>query len=135
MRAGARLLLWLAALVSIPAVTSTRALAQPAGAYVVTAYCQQGTTKAGVRVTRGIAAADPAHLPIGSVIRVDAASSRDAGIYTVLDTGSKVIGRHVDLFVPDCGRAKRFGRQLLRILVLRFGWDPKASASAEFTPR
>jgi len=27
-------------------------------------------------------------------------------IYTVLDTGSKVNGRHLDLFTPDCHRGK-----------------------------
>jgi 3D (Asp-Asp-Asp) domain-containing protein len=97
--------------------------------FTVTAYCQQGVTKSGVRVRPGIAAADPAYLPLGSVIHVDAPQASDRGVYTVLDTGAKVNGLHVDLYKPNCSRAKRFGRQLLRVSVLRFGWHRHVATS------
>jgi 3D (Asp-Asp-Asp) domain-containing protein len=98
--------------------------------FTVTAYCQHGITKSGVPVQPGVAAADPAYLPLGSVVHVDAPGASDRGIYTVLDTGAKVIGHHLDLYKPDCRGAKRFGRQLLRVTVLRVGWRWRAASSS-----
>ncbi len=95
-----------------------------------TAYCQAGITRSGVDTHMGIAAADPAVLPVGSVIRVKASDARYSGIYTVLDTGRKVLGRTIDLFMHDCREATKFGRQGVLIVVLRHGWDPRESASA-----
>jgi 3D (Asp-Asp-Asp) domain-containing protein len=92
-----------------------------------TAYCQSGLTKAGTSTRTGIVAADPRVLPVGSVLQiVDGPSS---GIYTVMDTGAAVKGRKIDIFIPDCARARRFGAQTLRVHVLRHGWDPKAQPS------
>lgn len=90
--------------------------------FIVTAYCQQGITKSGIRATPGVAAADPDFVPLGSVVGVATPPSTDLSIYTVVDTGAKVKGRVLDLFTPDCGRAKQFGRRLLRVTILRFGW-------------
>lgn len=91
-----------------------------------TAYCQDGKTKSGAPTRAGIVAADPRVLPVGSVLRVESPGAH-AGIYTVMDTGGAVDGRKIDIFMPDCARAKKFGRQTLRIRVLRLGWDPRAS--------
>ena len=92
---------------------------------VATAYCQRGKTQSGVQVRTGIVAADPKVIPVGSVVRVmDGAAS---GIYTVMDTGSEVKGRKIDIFIPDCTRARHFGEQHVRIRILRHGWNPKAS--------
>ena len=96
--------------------------------FTATAYCDRGTTKAGVKAQQGVAAADPAVLPVGSVVRVDSPSPEHQGIYTVMDTGGKVVGRRIDLFVGDCQQAKRFGLQRVLVRVLRLGWNPKASA-------
>lgn len=93
-----------------------------------TAYCQAGKTQSGAHTHTGIVAADPAVLPVGSVIRLDGLADGLAGIYTVMDTGTAVKGAHIDLFVPDCGRAKAFGERAVLVHVLRRGWDPKASA-------
>src|SRR4029078_4581733 len=65
--------------------------------FVATAYCRGQTTAAGVDVQAGIAAADEALLPEGSVISVSGVPEQYRGIYTVMDTGPKVLGRHVDL--------------------------------------
>jgi|SRR5690242_16035207 3D (Asp-Asp-Asp) domain-containing protein len=94
--------------------------------YLATAYCQPGKTQSGVRVRTGIVAADPRFLPVGSVVRiVDGVAS---GIYTVMDTGARVKGHQIDIFIPDCARAQRFGEQRVRLRILRHGWNPKASA-------
>jgi len=92
-----------------------------------TAYCQEGKTKSGAPARSGIVAADPRVLPVGSVIRIDVPKAY-AGVYTVMDTGAAVNGRRLDVFIPDCAHAKRFGRQSMRVRVLRRGWNPKDSA-------
>jgi peptidoglycan lytic transglycosylase len=91
-----------------------------------TAYCRHGQTASGAHATSGIVAADPRVLPVGSILRIDAPKPY-AGIYSVMDTGSRIKGREIDIFVPDCARAMRFGRRLVNVRVLRRGWDPKAS--------
>lgn len=97
------------------------------GPFVATAYCDSGTTKAGVRTRRGIVAADPDLLPVGSVLRVkDPEQPRYDGIYTVMDTGSAVQGRKIDLFVSDCDEAKEFGLKRVQVRILRLGWNPRA---------
>jgi 3D (Asp-Asp-Asp) domain-containing protein len=95
-----------------------------------TAYCQDGKTKSGAKARAGIVAADPRVLPEGSVVRVEFPRAY-AGIYTVMDTGGAIDGRKLDIFIADCARAKQFGRQTLKIRVLRRGWDPKATTTSD----
>jgi len=93
-----------------------------------TAYCKGTTTTSGVNVRSGIAAADPDLLPVGSVIQVDGPGTRNDGVYTIMDTGPKVQGRHLDLYMWSCTEALAFGRQGVKIEVLRLGWSPQASS-------
>lgn len=90
--------------------------------FVATAYSLQGKTASGVLVRRGIVAADPSVLPIGSIIRLHAGEY--SGIYTVLDTGQKVRGRRLDIWLPDYDEAREFGCRKVRVQVLRYGWTP-----------
>jgi 3D (Asp-Asp-Asp) domain-containing protein len=92
-----------------------------------TAYCHGGRTQSGAPARTGIVAADPRVLPVGSVVRIDH-PDRYTGIYTVMDTGPAVKGHMLDIFIPNCSVAERFGRQAIRLRLLRRGWDPKASA-------
>jgi 3D (Asp-Asp-Asp) domain-containing protein len=96
--------------------------------FEATGYCKGDTTAAGVNVGPGIAAADPAVLPEGSVIQVDGVSQKYRGIYTVLDTGPKVQGRAVDLYIWSCYDALDLGRVDITLTVLRLGWDPRNTA-------
>jgi 3D (Asp-Asp-Asp) domain-containing protein len=98
--------------------------------FAATAYCKGETTAAGTAVRTGMAAADPALLPLGSVIRIENASDRHDGIWTVMDTGPAVQGREVDLYMWSCHDALAFGRRDVRITILRLGWDPQQSAPA-----
>jgi 3D (Asp-Asp-Asp) domain-containing protein len=98
--------------------------------FSATAYCKGTTTAAGIRVRSGIAAADPALLPLGSVVDVAAADARYDGIYTVLDTGPEIKGRDLDLYIWSCTEALEFGRRSVAVTVLRLGWDPAASSPA-----
>lgn len=93
--------------------------------FEATAYCDGGITRSGVYVKRGIIAADPSTLPIGSVIEMEA--GKYSGIYTVLDTGSAVKGQIIDIYIPSYDEAVKFGRQCVKIRVLRYGWYPNSS--------
>jgi 3D (Asp-Asp-Asp) domain-containing protein len=96
--------------------------------FTATAYCRGTTTASGVNVRTGIAAADPALLPVGSVLQVDRLGERYNGIYTVMDTGPAVQGRHIDIYMWNCDEARyEFGRRSAGITVLRLGWNPRAS--------
>jgi 3D (Asp-Asp-Asp) domain-containing protein len=96
-------------------------------AFTATAYCKGETTASGVVVRTGIAAADPALLPVGTVVRVEMPNSRYSGIWTVMDTGPAVQGRMIDLYLWSCKEALAFGRRPVRLTVLRLGWSPQMS--------
>ncbi len=95
--------------------------------FTATAYCKGVTTASGVGVRSGIAAADPALLPVGSVIQVESLPDKYNGVYTILDTGRKVQGRAIDLYMWSCHEALAFGRRPVRLTVIRLGWNPRAS--------
>ena len=107
----------------------TTALPSPGArlAFSATAYCKGLTTASGVAAQSGVAAADPELLPVGSVIEVDSLESRYNGIYTIMDTGPSVQGRQIDVYMWNCNEALRFGRQPIHLVVLRLGWNPRAT--------
>ena len=96
--------------------------------FSATAYSKGTTTATGVNVRSGIAAPHPDMIPVGSVVQIDAPGARYDGVYTVMDTGPRVQGRHLDLYMWSCHEALRFGRTAIRIVVLRLGWNPTHSA-------
>src|SRR5688572_33149431 len=96
--------------------------------FSATPYCKGTTTAPGVGVRSGIAAADPSILPVGSVLTLAVGDNRYNGVYTVMDTGPKVQGRLLDLYMWSCHEALKFGRRQVQVTVLRLGWDPKASS-------
>lgn len=102
--------------------------------FTATAYCKGTVTASGVPPRTGVAAADPDLLPVGSVIQVDTSEPRYSGVYTIMDTGPAVQGREIDVYMWSCTEALQFGRRPIRIIVLRLGWNPRASnpVSAEW---
>jgi 3D (Asp-Asp-Asp) domain-containing protein len=97
-------------------------------AFTATAYCRGQQTSAGVAPRRGVAAADPSLLPLGSIVDVDADDGSFDGVYSILDTGPNIVGRRIDLYIYNCDEAVEFGRQGVRLTVLRMGWNPAATA-------
>jgi 3D (Asp-Asp-Asp) domain-containing protein len=93
-----------------------------------TAYCVTGITKSGVPVAPGHVAADPKVIPLGSVIYVD--SPLMGGIYQVLDIGELVKGKVIDIFIPSYERCKEFGRRMVKVKVLRYGFPDDSSKKA-----
>ena len=86
------------------------------GSFTATAYCLKGRTALGHGVRRGIIAADPRVLKLGS--RVNLGAGAYSGQYLVSDTGGAVRGRRIDIWVPSCAEARRFGRRTVQIGVL-----------------
>ena len=83
------------------------------GAFVATAYCLQGKTALGHGVRRGLIAADPRVLRLGSRVRLEGGGYN--GTYLVSDTGGAIKGKRIDIWVPNCGEARRFGRRTVQI--------------------
>jgi 3D (Asp-Asp-Asp) domain-containing protein len=96
--------------------------------FTATAYCKGETTASGVTARTGVAAADSALLPVGTVVALDMPDHRYDGVWTVMDTGPAVQGRVVDLYLWSCNEALRFGRRPVQLTVLRLGWNPENSA-------
>jgi len=88
--------------------------------FSATAYSIEGRTASGVQTRRGIVAADPRVLPIGSRIRVHDAGEYN-GEYVVHDTGPAIRGREIDIYVPSDAAARRFGRRKVKVEVLSRG--------------
>jgi len=90
-----------------------------------TAYCLTGLTTTGVPAAPGYAAADPEVIPLGSVIYVE--TPLRSGIYQVMDTGELIRGKIIDIFIPSYEACKEFGRRLVKVKVLRYGFDDDSS--------
>jgi 3D (Asp-Asp-Asp) domain-containing protein len=98
----------------------------------ITAYCVEGETASGTETRRGIVAADPDVLPLGSRVRVRGLGRGLDRDYQVEDTGRAVQGR--ELFMRDCTAAKKFGRRTATVRVLAVGEGP-ADARAQARKR
>ena len=81
-----------------------------------TAYCLKGRTASGINTRPGVIAADPRVLPLGTVVHLRA--GRYTGTYTVMDTGGRIKGRRVDVYVPTYKEAVEFGRRQVKIKVI-----------------
>ena len=81
-----------------------------------TAYCLKGRTASGAEAQSGMIAADPKVLPLGTVVHVRA--GRYTGTYTVTDTGGRIKGRLIDVYVPTYKEAVQFGRRPVKIRVI-----------------
>jgi 3D (Asp-Asp-Asp) domain-containing protein len=75
----------------------------------LTAYCLSGTTRRGRYVRPGIIATDPRVFPLSRYVELFA-EGKYLGRYLVDDTGRLIKGAHIDVWVPTCDEAVRFGR-------------------------
>jgi 3D (Asp-Asp-Asp) domain-containing protein len=87
--------------------------------FSATCYCLKGKTASGAMVRRGIVAADPRILPLGT--RISISGSSHSGTYLVADTGGVIKGRIIDIWVPSCAEAVRHGRRKVTVTVLGKG--------------
>jgi 3D (Asp-Asp-Asp) domain-containing protein len=103
-------------LVKKTVISKAAGAAASKGSFTATAYCLKGRTAMGHGVRRGIIAADPRVLKLGS--RVNLGGGGYSGQYLVSDTGGGIKGRRIDIWVPSCAEARRFGRRTVSIGVL-----------------
>jgi len=66
-------------------------------------------------------------ISLGTVVELDYKEDKYDGIYTVLDTGPAVQGRHIDIYMWSCNEALAFGRRPAHLNVLRLGWSPRST--------
>ena len=93
---------------------SSKAVGANRGSFVATAYCLRGRTASGRMVGPGVIAADPRVLRLGTRINVGGAR---AGSYVVADTGGKIKGKRLDIWMASCSEARRFGRRTVTVNV------------------
>jgi len=82
----------------------------------LTAFCDGGYMADGAYVHNGAIAAGW-DIPFGSLIEVDG-----LGVFVVEDRGSAIVPGHIDVWMPSCGNANYFGRQVRAVRVQRWGW-------------
>ena len=90
----------------------------------MTAYSRAGTTASGEHTKRGLIAADPKLLPLGTVVEVMNAGPY-SGEYEVGDTGGKVKGRKLDVYIASRAEAKKFGKKRVRVRVIQLAEPAK----------
>jgi 3D (Asp-Asp-Asp) domain-containing protein len=93
--------------------TAATSTGRSMGSFTATAYCLQGRTANGGGVRRGIIAADPRVLRLGS--RINLGAGAYSGSYLVADTGGGIKGRRLDIWVSSCSEARRFGRRTVTV--------------------
>jgi 3D (Asp-Asp-Asp) domain-containing protein len=114
---------------TVPAKTADAAPANPFQVFSATAYSLRGRTASGQSVTRGLIAADPRVLPIGTRVRVEAGPW--TGEYLVADTGGAIRGRKIDIWTPSSREALQFGRRVVKLTVLSLPRVRAKSAKAQ----
>jgi 3D (Asp-Asp-Asp) domain-containing protein len=87
-----------------------------AGSFTATAYCLRGRTAMGHGVRKGLIAADPRVLKLGSKVNIGAGAH--SGQYLVSDTGGRIKGRKIDIWMASCAEARRFGRRTISVTPL-----------------
>jgi len=86
--------------------------------FTASAYSAEGQTASGKQTREGrTVAADPSVLPVGTRIEV-ADAGPYSGEYVVHDTGPKIKGREIDIFIDKPSEARQFGRKPVRVRVI-----------------
>jgi 3D (Asp-Asp-Asp) domain-containing protein len=96
------------------------------GTYVATSYSQTGITASGEWTHRHVVAADPDLLPLGTRIKIGRAG-KYSGEYVVADTGAKVQGRRLDIYLPSTPECKKFGVKQVKVKVIELGDGTQAA--------
>lgn len=93
---------------------------------LMTAYCLRGTTRRGRYVRDGIVAADPRVFPLSRYLELYVGDEY-LGRFLVDDTGKKIKGTHLDIWMASCDEARRWGaRWGTAVLIPREQQTPSA---------
>jgi 3D (Asp-Asp-Asp) domain-containing protein len=85
--------------------------------FTASAYSIEGKSADGSKSCKGTVAADPNVLPLGSKIRVSGAGAY-SGVYTVVDSGGRVKGNVIDIFMSSVREARNFGKKTVEVEIL-----------------
>ncbi len=108
-----------------PTATATATPAPVAlGLFKITGYSDspangtdgRGITRSGEPTRWGVVAVDPAVIPLHSRLAIE---GWDGMVFTALDTGGGIRGRHVDLWLPADAMAIGWGAQLRNVWRVR----------------
>jgi 3D (Asp-Asp-Asp) domain-containing protein len=108
--------------------------------FIATAYSVSGETKSQSITEEGrTVAADPSVLPIGTVIEVRNAGPY-SGQYVVQDTGEKIVGRKIDIYIARTKEALQFGKRNVRVRIIKSAPETpseqrRAAAQASIEPK
>ena len=108
--------------------------------FIATAYSVSGETRSQTITEEGrTLAADPSVLPIGTVVELRNAGPY-SGQYVVQDTGEKIVGHKVDIYITSTWEAKQFGKRPVQIRILQSAPETpreqrKAAAEAVIAPK
>ena len=116
----------LAGLLVLPSMIAAAPPRRLDGSYVATAYAITGITASGEWTHRHVVAADPDILPIGTRIKIQRAG-RYSGEYVVADTGDKIQGRRLDIYMPSVAECKKFGAKRVKVKVIQLGDGTRAA--------
>jgi 3D (Asp-Asp-Asp) domain-containing protein len=81
------------------------------GEWSISAYCLRGTMRDGEWTHEGAVAVDPRYVELGTDLYIDGLD----GIFTSHDTGSAVLGKHVDMWLPSCQAAWEWGLRTRKV--------------------
>lgn len=99
----------------IEKTVSSAAVGANRGKFTATAYCLRGKTASGRMVGNGVIAADPRVLKLGTKVNLGAGAY--SGNYVVADTGGRIKGNKIDIWMASCAEARRFGRRTVTVHV------------------
>jgi 3D (Asp-Asp-Asp) domain-containing protein len=116
----------LVGLLALPSIVVAASAQKLDGTYVATAYAITGITASGEWTHRHVVAADPDILPIGTRINIQHAG-RYSGEYVVADTGAKIQGRRLDIYMPSAAECKKFGVKRVKIKIIQLGDGTRAA--------
>lgn len=77
--------------------------------FKATYYCLTGKTASGIRTRAGIVAADTKVFPLGSRILINGQQ------YLVADTGSRIRGNRLDIWISSCSQATKLGIKNVKV--------------------
>ena len=86
-------------------------------AFTALAYSIEGKSAGGSKSGLGTVAADPNVLRLGSKIRVSGAGAY-SGDYTVVDSGGRIKGNVIDIYVSSVREARKFGKKKVEVEIL-----------------
>lgn len=87
------------------------------GTFIATAYCLRGRTAMGHKVRKGLIAADRRVIPLGTHVNIE--GGKYSGDYLVSDTGGKIKGKRIDIWMASCSEAIRFGRRRVTVNLIQ----------------